>query len=411
MNSKKRAWIILFIFLATPLFCQEWLDRLDDRLWLGTSDGTFRVDLTTQFDLEGYYIDQLPPGLIYGDLDGDSFINPRLTFFLDARAGKSIYAFMQARIDRGFDPRAEVRSARFDEYAIRWTPLPEGQLNLQVGKFATVFGGFVKRHQSWDNAFITAPLPYEKVNTISDHTVAPNRAAFISRRDMPDKKELWVPIIWGPVYAAGASLFGAAGKIDYAVEIKNTSLSVHPEAADPFETGWENPTFTGRLGFRPTPAWNLGVSGSYGAYFWPEAAGTAQFPAGRDLGDYPQITLGGDVAYAWHHWEFWAEVMASRFEVPYTGAADTLSYYLEAKYKLSARWYLAARWNQQFYGTVQSPEGEQVAWDYDAWRADAAIGCRFTRHLQGKLQYSYNHQEGPIQQGEQFVAAQLTLKF
>jgi len=39
------------------------------------------------------------------------------------------------------------------------------------------------------------------------------------------------------------------------------------------------------------------------------------------------------------------------------------------------------------------------------------VGYRFTRHLQGKLQYSYLHENGPIQQGEQLLAAQLTIKF
>jgi hypothetical protein len=31
--------------------------------------------------------------------------------------------------------------------------------------------------------------------------------------------------------------------------------------------------------------------------------------------------------------------------------------------------------------------------------------------MQAKLQYSYCHQDGPFQQGEQLVAAQVTLKF
>ena len=39
------------------------------------------------------------------------------------------------------------------------------------------------------------------------------------------------------------------------------------------------------------------------------------------------------------------------------------------------------------------------------------VGYRFSRHLQGKLQYSYSQQHGPLQQGEQLFAAQLTVKF
>lgn len=55
--------------------------------------------------------------------------------------------------------------------------------------------------------------------------------------------------------------------------------------------------------------------------------------------------------------------------------------------------------------------GRDRAWDRDAWRVDTALGYRFNRHLQGKIQYSYFRQHGDLQQGEQLVAAQLTLKF
>ena len=117
------------------------------------------------------------------------------------------------------------------------------------------------------------------------------------------------------------------------------------------------------------------------------------------------------MSYAWRHWQLWSEVFCSRFEVPNVGDADTLAYYIEAKYKITTQLFAALRWNQQFFGDVPDGAGGQTAWDRDAWRVDAALGCRFTRHLQGKLQYSYTHQKGPLQQGAQLVAAQVTLKF
>ena len=69
------------------------------------------------------------------------------------------------------------------------------------------------------------------------------------------------------------------------------------------------------------------------------------------------------------------------------------------------------RWNQQLFEKVSDGAGGETPWDRDAWRVDAAIGYRFTRHLQAKAQYSYNHQSGALQQGEQLVAGQVTLKF
>jgi hypothetical protein len=136
-----------------------------------------------------------------------------------------------------------------------------------------------------------------------------------------------------------------------------------------------------------------------------------ELPAGKTISDYNQITLGYDLAYAWGHWQLWGEVFLSRFEVPNVGNADTLAYYIEAKYKLTPNLYAAARWNQQFYGTISDGAGGQAPWDNDMLRIDLALGYRFSRHLQGKIQYSFGHREGDLQQGEQLVAAQLTLKF
>ena len=36
-------------------------------------------------------------------------------------------------------------------------------LNVQAGKFATVVGNWIERYDSWNNPFITAPLPYENM--------------------------------------------------------------------------------------------------------------------------------------------------------------------------------------------------------------------------------------------------------
>ncbi len=410
----KRPFSIHSFLLALALSgssasAQDWLDKLDDSLSVQSRTSFFRSDLSGLFDLEGYYIDQRPPGLIFGE--DEDFINPRLSLFLDTRLGNHFYSLVQGRIDRGFDPRSRVRDARFDEYLLRYTPFDDTRINLQVGKFATVIGNWVPRHRSWDNPFINAPLPYEHITIVSDQSVPLSPAAFLPRRNLADKKDIWLPVIWGPSYASGASLFGTVEKFDYAVEIKNAALSSRPAVWDAQDLGWENPTVSGRVGYRPNAAWNVGASFSYGAYLQPDAGKLPAFPLGKSIGDFTQTTLAGDASYAWRHWQFWGEVFLSRFDVPNVGNADTLAYYLETKYKITPHLFAALRWNQQFFGEVPNGTGGDSTWDRDAWRVDTALGYRFTRHLQGKLQYSYSHQNGPLQQGEQLVAAQVTVKF
>jgi hypothetical protein len=398
--------LIAGLMLADPCLGQEWLDHLDDKLSLRSPNGTFRTDVTGLLDLEGYYVDQQPPGLLFGQ---ESFFNPRATFFVDSQFGPHIYGFLQARLDRGFDPGVRDFDARLDEYLLRWKPWNDGRLNLQVGKFASVVGSWVQRHDSWQNPLITAPLPYENMTAISDWEPARSPAAFLARRGIPDQKADWVPVLWGPVYATGGAVLGTVGKFDYAFDFKNAALSSRPEEWEVNHLLWRYPTVSGRLGIRPNAAWNHGVSFSVGPYLNSEAE--EYLAPGRSIGDYQQMTLGYDASYAWRRWQLWSELFLTRFEVPGLGNADSLAYYLEAKYKLTTGLFAAARWNQQLFATVADGIGGQQAWDNNMVRIDLALGYRFTRHLQSKIQYSFGHRDGSRQQGEQLVAAQLTVKF
>ena len=139
------------------------------------------------------------------------------------------------------------------------------------------------------------------------------------------------------------------------------------------------------------------------------AVGGGQFyPAGTSLGDFNQITVGEDVSFAWHHWQLWAEAYACcRFQVPNVGNADTLAYYIEAKYKITAGLFAAVRWNQQFFGEVPNGLGGQQPWDHDVDRVDISrwVTCVQTPACaRRKIQYRISTTT-TYQQGEQLAAA------
>ena len=389
------------------------LDRVNDALSIRNSDTQFQLQLSGLVDFEGYFIDQRAPGLIETD---DSYLfNPRLSLFLDAQWTSHWYFFGQLRVDRGFDPSDQGAQVRLDEYFLRYTPLDQPWIAFQAGKFATVVGNWTSRHLSWDNPFINAPLPYENVTGIWD-TEAPDNVddlfawGHVGEYDSGDysDKYLRLPIIWGPSYASGFAALGTIDKFDYAIEIKNVALASRPESWDLTNVGFEDPTVSGRVGFRPNEMWNFGFSASAGPYLLSQAQST--LPRGRDIDDYRELLLGQDISFAWRHWQIWAEFFETCFEVPRIGNADLVSYYLEAKYKFTPQLFGAVRWNQQVFGTVNDA-GEQVRWGNDVWRVDAAVGYRFTNYLQGKVQYSFKHEQAAIQTGEQLIAVQLTVKF
>jgi hypothetical protein len=398
---------IFFICFLGNLAAQEWLDNLDESLSYQTANESVSFDLSGLLDLELLFLDPPPPDLI---ATSDSlFLQPRLSLFLDAHFGPHLYGFVQARADRGFDAGAEKDGdIRADEWLLRYTPFEDARVNFQAGKFATVVGNWVQRHDSWNNPFITAPLPYANMTTVSDASVPATPAAFLGRRRIPDIKTSWLPVIWGPSYATGTSIFGTVKNLDYAVEIKSAALSSRPEDWDPNDHIWNYPTFSGRTGIRPNEAWNIGVSASGGAYLNPQVEPSLR---GKDITDFTQYLIGADVAYATGHFQVWSEVFLSRFEIPNNEDADTLAYYIEARYKFTPQLFAALRWNQQFFGEMSNGTGGRQAWDNDIWKIEPGIVYRLSRHIQIKLQYAHSHQQSLFQQGENFVGTQLSVKF
>jgi hypothetical protein len=385
------------------------LQKVQDALSLSDPDHRFHLQLSGLVDLETYFIDQPAPALLF--TDRDILFNPRLTIFLDAQFGSQIYVFAQTRVDRGFDPSDGGAELRLDEYFLRYSPARS--VNLQIGQFATVVGNWVSRHDSWQNPFINAPLPYENLTGIWD-SWAPEAAdellewGHVGKYDNGDYSDKYLrsPIIWGPSYASGLAVSGSLGRFDYAAEMKNAALASRPESWSVTRVGFDHPTFNTRVGFRPNEMWNLGLSVSAGPYLLSEAA--PSLPAGRGVGDYRELVLAQDLSFAWHHLQLWAEFYEARFEVPRIGNADTLAYYLEAKYKLTSQLFGALRWNQELFGTIRD-EDHPEKWGNDIWRIDAALGYRFTDYLQGKVQYSFSQQSS--QSGGHLVATQLTVKF
>jgi len=384
--------LCIFACTACAFDIDDALDRLDSTLTISGFQDNFRARLSGTVDLEFYNFQQPAPGLI--DSNIDNLFNYRLTLFLDAQVGSQVYFFAQA--------------VRLDEYALRITPWQDGRFTLQVGQFATVVGNWVPRHLPWDNPFINAPLVYENVTAIQDK-YAPYSPLYFIYSPYFEGKYAFNPVIWGPSYASGISVSGRLGHFDYAVEMKNASLSSRPESWYITENGFENPTFSGRVGFRPNEAWNLGFSASEGPYFRREAEPT--LPPGRDISDYREFVLGQDVSFAWHHLQLWAEFYEARFQVPNVGDADTFAYYVEAKYKFTPQLFGAVRWNQLLFNTINDGYGGKERWSPDLGRIDVAATYRLTTHAQIKLQYSFQHETSAPFHDNHLVAAQFTVRF
>jgi hypothetical protein len=399
----------------TSVANDEFFDRVEEALTFSSVDSRVRARLSGTLELEGYDFQLPAPGVI--DSASAQLFVPRLTVFLDAQFGPRLYAFMQARADRGFDPAPNDAEVRLDEWALRYTPWKDGRINLQIGKFATVAGNWAARHGAWSNPFITAPLPYEYLTGIWDTEAIRNSNVLLQwshvRPGLPAsvtaiEKALRVPIVWGPAYSTGVAVSGDIGRLRYAFDAKLGSLSSRPEAWRHGREQRHHPTYTARIGYRPNQMWNVGWSASTGSYL-RESAGRS-VATGFSRGDYRQTVLAQDVSFAWHHLQLWAEVYASRFEIPNVGDADTVAYYVEAKYKFTPRWFGALRWNEQLFERIPD-RGARTRWGHNVWRVDIAPGFRFTPHTQLKFQYSLQHGDSGTRDFTRTLATQFTLRF
>jgi hypothetical protein len=388
----------LWLASAPFLAAQDLIDRIDESLTISSYHDQARARLSGLLDLEYYHFAQPPPGLIRAD--GHDLFAPRLTAFLDAQLGPHVYFFAQSRVDTGFDPSDLGAQLRLDEFALRITPWSDGRFNVQVGRFATIFGAWVERHLSWDNPFVNAPLPYETATLVSDWQLPLTGQSF---RAVPgSEKYEFLPVVWGPSYAQGISVSGELGMFQYAAEVKNAPVSSRPETWDEYD--FSRPATDLRFGLQPNEAWHFGLSAGEGPYLNAEA------PLPHDEGgidDYRQFVLGQDISYARGHWQIWLEVIESRFEVPRVGDADVFAYYVETKYQITPQLFGALRWNQQMFQN----ERDSVAKAHDIWRAEVALGYRFSAHTQWKIQYSLIGGDFVSERTSSFFATQFTVRF
>lgn len=387
--------VVVIAALTAQVRAQD--TKVESWAWL-SEDGKQQASLGARFDLEAYGYEAPFPGLV--ESDDDFFIQPRLTLSLNYDNNQKLSAFALVRADRGFDPgRESDGDVRADAYWARIAPWGPA-FQLQVGKSATVFGNWASRHDAALNPFINAPLPYDNVANFSSVGIPADSAAFLKRRDAPDNRDTWSPIIWGPAYGHAVAALGTVGAFDYALDVRDTALSARPEMwEEPFNSS--APVFTTRLGWRPDEAWRLGVSASTGPYLEEDAK--SSLPTGTARDDFDQTTWGADAEFSFRRLQIWAEVIGARIEAPGVGDLDTLAWYVEAKQKFGTRAFAGLRFGQQTFDELDGTD-----WARDLWRIEASLGYRFHKQIIGKIQAGHTEESGDSPNNDDLIALQFS---
>ncbi|MBI5424453.1 MAG: hypothetical protein HZA32_10190 [Opitutae bacterium] len=390
----------------------EWVDRHRAALEHNAPASAWRGKLTGRLALAARLADRPVADLIYHGADRRAVFAPTAQLFGDAEIGP-LYLFAQARADRGLDAGTVAMQLRIDELALRWSPARESRFSVQAGKFATVFGSWARRHAAWDYPFARAPLAQESLTGLWDikglpalakleewsHNTPLGDAAAVTS----DERNR-VPLMWGAVYAFGTAARWTDEHWDFALEAKNVGLSSRPAYwADDLAAAWQAPALAARLGWRPSPTWNFGVSWADGVYLRPQPETIAP---GTRRGDYRQTTLGFDASFAWRAWQLWAEALHARFALPGIGDAAVLGITLEGKRRFTPACALAARAGWQSYEPVRGHR-----WGRDTWRVEAGPVFRLAAHAQVKVQASLLHERPAPAPWQTGVAVEWLLRF
>jgi hypothetical protein len=388
----------------------------------GPQDGSFQIDIRPSIEAVLWAGDTPAPALL--DYDDSAFFAPRFSLEFDAAAGEHLTFHSMTRWDRGIDAgSAPDGELRLDEAFVRWRVCDDQRLNFQVGKYASFFGAWSGQHDFYDDPFLLAPLPYSQLIGVSPvdpasplNTGGPGGGPGGPGGDpggpggpgggaVPlsmQPKDQWSSMIWGPAYGIGAGAFGSTEQFDYAVEVKNSALSSHPDTWK--ELNFSHPTMTARVGYRPDATWAFGLSASRGA--WPSVNAV-----GADRDDLTQTSLGLDARWARHDWIISGEVVLTEFETMSSGDLEAASWFVQARYKVSPGVWLAARLGQIFANDAVGPGGADFAWQSDVLRAELAAGWRIRPELLLKAGYTYTHTDDDPIAGEHLWGTGLGWRF
>jgi hypothetical protein len=310
---------------------------------------------------------------------GDSNYDPyRLRLFLDAAVADGLDLYVQTLLAEGTSVRAD------GAYAL-WTPWRERDLHLEAGKIPWPVGTWAPRKYSDKNALIGEPLMYQH------HTSLPwNRIP----DDIEDLLEYagqgqgqiarhgdWVgmPVVDDRWWDAGVVALGSARPLEFALGVTQGA----PGWPEPGHEDVPGQSVLGRLGFVPSPAVRVGVSGSIGP--WVPRYFAYALPPGKALRDFEEQLVMGDFEFQGRDSEVHAEGYVKTWQTMTTGDLVVRGGYVESRVGLGAVLWLAGRAEVMRFSDVTPSTGATRPWDDPLDRYEVGLGARASREVRIKL--------------------------
>lgn len=315
----------------------------------------------------------------------------------------------------------ELRSDNFSSagaYAayVRVRPFAAYQFDIQAGRIPPVFGAFGRRTYSSDRFVIGYPLAYQYLTSLRADASPANADDLLFMRGRGWRSSFPVgSLAEGP----GVPLVSA---FRWDTGIQARWMSSLAEAAISVTTGTlSRPLFTddngskqvsARVAVRPAVGLLVGASAARGGWISRDVPGLPH--RGRQ-----QTALGADVEYSRDYWIVRAEMVWSRWNVPFTweppegDAVSALGGWIEGRYRFSPRWYLAARADRLGFSKITGTLFDAVPtpWDAPVMRLETGGGYYFRRNVIGRATIQWNHRDSTRARSRTFVSGQVSYWF
>lgn len=305
---------------------------------------------------------------------------------LDVYLGDHLYVGLDLIADRGDVPNPGDPDARVLQGFVRFLPLEDVDLGVQAGKFVTPFGAYPQRHGGPEDAFITAPLPFDRPTVLGSRKTPGGAKGFATwPKDDAKFRAEGSPPLWGVPYQNGVMLSGSGSWGRARLAAMNSALASPPPAWDLDLKQGRAPSLVAHVSAFLLPSLTLGLSHAAGPYLDQNAEGLLP---GDKANEHKQVMNGVNLSFKRGRVSVFAEAFHDEWQTPHLEKSPTeVSYYVETKVKLVAGTFFGLRLAAMRFGEVDDENGEPRRWDEDVDQGQVALGALINRHLELKAEY------------------------
>lgn len=319
--------------------------------------------------------------LTRGDSPFDAY---GLRMFGEGAVGEHFQVFTQAVFH---DPSGPYLEGAY----VTYSPLPERDLHIEVGKIPFPIGTYAPRSYSDKNPLIGKPLMYQYHTTLVWYYQPSNPDAVFAAagHGQTGTSEnggvaIGMPVVDDSYWDTGIVLIGSFLPVEFAAGLTTGT----PGWGNTSEDENRNKTILGRIGVTPIPSLRLGVSGVYGAYVVEGL--NKRLPAGTTADDYHQKLAMADAEFELGHLELRAEGYRNTWQTAKLYDLKVHGGFVEGQFALIRGAWLAARGEVMRFSKLTDSRGARFPWDHDRDRLELGLGYRPERTVWLKAVWQRN---------------------